>query len=99
MKLEEIIREVERRNKANSKLLLSKRYYIRVEVREIPGKRFDLYTRKDLQEIENYYIPEVSDYILNSKYYYDSIMNCLSLKDFRRFSDCNMYVDLYIEER
>lgn len=99
MKLEEIIKEVERRNKVNSKLLLNKKYYIHVEVRELTGKRFDLYTKKDLQEIINYYIPEVSEYILNSKYYYDSVMNCLSLKDFRRFFDCNMYVDLYIEER
>ena len=99
MRLEEIIKEVERRNKVNSKLLLNKNYYIHVEVRELTGKRFDLYTKKDLQEIINYYIPEVSEYILNSKYYYDSVMNCLSLKDFRRFFDCNMYVDLYIEER
>ena len=99
MRLEEIIKEVERRNKVNSKLLLNKKYYIHVEVRELTGKRFDLYTKKDLQEIENYYIPEISDYILNSKYYYDSVMNCISLKDFRRFFDCNMYVDLYIEER
>ena len=99
MRLEEIIKEVERRNKVNSKLLLNKRCYIHVEVRELTGKRFNLYTKKDLQEIINYYIPEVSDYILNSKYYYDSVMNCISLKDFRRFFDCNMYVDLYIEER
>lgn len=99
MRLEEIIKEVERRNKVNSKLLLNKKYYIHVEVRELTGKSFDLYTKKDLQEIINYYIPEVSDYILNSKYYYDSVMNCISLKDFKRFDDCNMYVDLYIEER
>lgn len=99
MRLEEIIKEVERRNKVNSKLLLNKKYYIHVEVRELTGKRFNLYTKKDLQEIISYYIPEVSDYILNSKYYYDSVMNCISLKDFKRFYDCNMYVDLYIEER
>ena len=99
MRLEEIIKEVERRNKVNSKLLLSKRYYIHVEVRELAGKRFDLYTKKDLQEIINYYIPEVSDYILNSKYYYDSVMNCISLKDFKQFFGSNLYVDLYIQER
>ena len=100
MRLEEIIKEVERRNKVNSKLLLNKKYYIHVEVREQgPGKSFDLYTKKDLQEIENYYIPEVSNYILNSKYSYDSVMDCISLKDFKRFYDCNMYVDLYIQER
>ena len=42
MRLEEIIKEVERRNKVNSKLLLNKRCYIHVEVRELTGKRFDL---------------------------------------------------------
>ena len=99
MRLEEIIKEVERRNKVNSKLLLSKTYYIHVEVRELTGKSFDLYTKKDLQEIENYYIPEISNYIVNSKYHYDSVMNCITLKDFRKFFDCNLYVDLYIEER
>jgi hypothetical protein len=99
MKLEEIIKEVERRNKINSKLLLNKRYYIHVEVRDTTGESFDLYTKKDLQEIENYYIPTVSEYILNSKYYYDSVMECISLKDFKQFFGSNLYVDLYIQER